>query len=60
VKVELGAVAGSLARVTGKQPPDTHVWVLKSAVPAFVKSEGPLFQGGPVWRIELATPAGFP
>lgn len=60
VKVELGAVVGSLARVTGKQPADTHVWVLKSAVPAFVKAEGPLFQGGPVWRIELATPAGFP
>jgi hypothetical protein len=58
VKVELGAVVGSLARVTGKQPADTHVWVLKSAVPAFVKAEGPLFQGGPVWRIELATPAG--
>src|SRR5438552_3770811 len=28
--------------------------------PAFVKSEGPLYQGGPIWRIELAKPAGFP
>ncbi len=60
VKVQIGGIAGLLARVTGKQPPDTHVWVLKGEAPAFVKSEGPLYQGGPIWRIELASPSGFP
>jgi hypothetical protein len=60
VKVQIGGMAGLLARITGKQPPDTHVWVLGGKAPAFVKSEGPLFQGGPIWRIELAKPAGFP
>lgn len=60
VKVQIGGMAGLLARLTGKQPPDTHVWVLGGDAPAFVKSEGPLYQGGPIWRIELAKPAGFP
>jgi hypothetical protein len=59
VKVKIGGVAGLLAPLLGKQPPDTHVWVLTGDAPAFVKLEGPLYAGGPVWRIELATPAGF-
>jgi hypothetical protein len=60
VRVEIGGIAGLLAHLTGKQPPDTRVWVLGGEAPAFVKSEGPLYAGGPIWRIELATPAGFP
>lgn len=60
VKVQIGGLAGLLARVTGKQPPDTHVWVLTGEAPAFIKSEGPLYQGGPIWRIQLANPSGFP
>jgi hypothetical protein len=59
VKVEIGGVAGLLARVMGKQPPDTQVWVLGGEAPAFVKSEGPLYEGGPIWRIELASPGHF-
>jgi len=59
VKVKIGGVAGLLAPLLGKQPPDTHVWVLTGDAPAFVKLEGPLYAGGPVWRIELATPSGF-
>ena len=56
VNVEIGGMTGWLAHLLGKLPPTTHVWILRSEVPAFVKSEGPLFMGGPVWRIELATP----
>jgi hypothetical protein len=56
VKVELGGVAGLLAPLLGKQPPDSHVWILGGKVPAFVKSESPFFLGGPAWRIELAKP----
>ena len=59
VKVKIGGVAGLVAPLLGKQPPDTHVWVLTGDAPAFVKLEGPLYAGGPIWRIELATPAGF-
>jgi hypothetical protein len=59
VKVKIGGLAGMVAPLLGKQPPDTHVWVLTGNAPAFVKMEGPLYAGGPIWRIELATPAGF-
>ena len=56
VKVELGGVAGVIAPLIGKQPPDTHVWILQGDAPAFVKSEGPLAPEGPIWRIELVSP----
>jgi hypothetical protein len=53
IKAEIGGLAGFIAPLVGKQPPDTHVWILEGPTPAFVKSEGPLFYGGPIWRIEL-------
>ena len=56
LKVEIGGVPGLLAPLLGKQPPDSHVWILGGAAPAFVKSEQPLYFGGPVWRIELVSP----
>jgi hypothetical protein len=56
VKVDIHGLAGVLAPLVGKEPPDHHVWILTGDAPAFVKSEGPLYVGGPVWRIELASP----
>ena len=56
VKVEIGGVAGLVAPLVGKQPPETHVWILEGEAPAFVKFEGPLYEGGPIWRIELTHP----
>jgi hypothetical protein len=56
-KIEIGGVAGVVAPLVGKQPPDTHVWILGGEAPAFVKFEGPLYSGGPVWRIELSSPS---
>ena len=56
VKVEIGGIAGVLAPLLGKQPPDSHVWILGGDAPAFVKAEEALYLGGPVWRIELVSP----
>jgi len=56
VKVEIGGLTGVLAKLFGKVPPDTHVWIQHGEFPAFVRSEGPLFLGGPMWRIELTGP----
>jgi hypothetical protein len=56
VKVQIGGAAGLVAPLLGKQAPDTHVWILGGEAPAFVKSEGPLYFGGPIWRIELVSP----
>jgi len=53
VKPEIGGLSGLLAPIVGRQPPDTHIWILAGAAPAFLKSEGPLYLGGPVWRIEV-------
>ncbi len=57
VKVELGGVAGVVAPMIGKQPADTTIWFSKGPVPAFVKTEGPLYGDGPVWRIEMISAA---
>jgi hypothetical protein len=56
VKVKIGGLTGLVAPIIGKEPPDTHVWILNDPAPTFVRSEGPLFEGGPVWRIELISP----
>ena len=56
LKVEIGGIAGALAPLLGKQPPDSHVWILEGDAPAFLKAEQPLYVGGPVWRIEPVSP----
>lgn len=56
VKVEIGGISGIVASIIGKQPPDTHIWMVGGKAPGFLKSEGPMFQDGPVWRIELTSP----
>jgi hypothetical protein len=56
LKVDLGGATGVVAPLIGKQPPDSHVWILGGEAPAFVKSEQPLYSEGPVWRIELTSP----
>jgi hypothetical protein len=56
IKVDIGGITGVVAQIIGKQPPDTHVWMVGGKTPGFLKSEGPLYEGGPIWRIELASP----
>ena len=57
VKVQIGGLAGLIAPLLGKQPPDSHVWIEGGEAPAFVKSEVLSYLGGPVWRTELTAPA---
>jgi hypothetical protein len=57
VHVELGGVVGVVAPVIGKQPPDYHVWILSGEYPAFIREEGPLYEGGPILRIQQISPA---
>ena len=60
VKVKIGGVAGLIARLTGKQPSPLQAWVLAEDAPAFVRFDGPLYSGGPTWRMEVAIPAAWP
>ncbi len=57
LKTEIGGLAGLVAPIVGKQPPDAHVWIFSGEASAFVKSEAPLAPGGPVLRTELTNPA---
>jgi hypothetical protein len=56
LKVKIGGIAGFIAPLVGKDPPDVHVWILGGEAPAFIRAEQPLFTGGPIWRIELTSP----
>ncbi len=56
IKVEIGGVAGLVAPWLGKQPPDSHIWILGGESPTFVKSESLSYMGGPLWRTELVAP----
>jgi hypothetical protein len=56
VKVEIGGISGVIAPIVGKQPPDTYMWMIGGNPPGFLKSEGALVEGGPIWKIELASP----
>lgn len=56
VKVELGGIAGVVAPLVHKQPTDTHVWIEAGESPVFIRSQGALFEGGPIWTIELTGP----
>jgi hypothetical protein len=59
VHVELGGVVGVIAPLIGKQPADYHVLILAGDDPAFIREEGALYVGGPVWRIQQIS-AEFP
>jgi len=56
VKTKIQGPAGVVAPLVGKQPPNIHIWLVKSEAPTFVEFEGPLSRDTPVWRIELAAP----
>ncbi len=56
IHVELDGLAGMIAPMIGKEPADSEVWVGSGGVPAFIKSESPLFLGGPLLRTELIGP----
>lgn len=56
LKVDIGGLAGLVAPLVGKQPEDSHVWILEGEAPAFVKSRAAMFMGGPLWQTELVSP----
>jgi len=54
VHVTIGGVAGAVASVVGKQPPEMHFWMLGGKAPTFVRAITPLFENGPLWTFDLA------
>jgi hypothetical protein len=56
IKIELGGVAGIIAPVIGKQPPNIFIEIFKGELPAFLRETGPLFEGGEALTISLIGP----
>jgi hypothetical protein len=56
IHVELGGIAGAIAPIIGKEPEDFHIWIMPGDPPAFIREEGELYLGGPIWRIEQISP----
>lgn len=56
LKPKLGLGLKIPATLLGRLPPDNHLWIMTSDVPAFVRFEGPLYPEGPTWEIELTSP----
>jgi hypothetical protein len=56
IHVELGGVAGMIAPLIGKQPPDIELWGSEGEVPTFLKLVGPLYANGPIWTVQIASP----
>lgn len=54
--VELGGLAGVVAPMVGKAPSDYRIWIMPGVPPAVIREEGPLYEGGPVWRLEQISP----
>ena len=56
IKIELGGVAGFVAPLIGKAPPNIEIWVVTGPAPTFVREQGPLYPDGPTMTIQLASP----
>jgi hypothetical protein len=56
IHIELGGVAGVVAPIIGKQPSDIDIWVADGEVPTVMRTEGALYEGGPIWTIVQTAP----
>ena len=56
IHADLGGIMGLIAPLLGKSPADSYAWVSADEVPAFIRSESPLYLGGPILRTELISP----
>jgi hypothetical protein len=56
IKIDLGGVAGVVAPLIGKQPPNIQAWIVGGQAPTFLREKGPLYPEGPLMTIELLGP----
>jgi len=56
IKIELGGIAGLIAPVVGKAPPNIYMWIEGGEVPIFLRETGTLFEGGAILAISLIGP----
>jgi hypothetical protein len=57
LKIDLGGLAGVVAPLIGKAPPDIQMWVIGGTATTFAREIGPLYAEGPMMTIQLASPS---
>ncbi|MGI4758646.1 MAG: hypothetical protein ACRYGF_17570 [Janthinobacterium lividum] len=55
--IDIGGIAGVVAPIIGKEPPDLTAWITSGAAPTFLKINSFLYLGGPMLQMELASPS---
>ena len=56
IKIELGGIAGVVAPMIGKEPPNIELWFLGGQAPVFLREQGPIYPEGPMMTIQLVSP----
>ncbi len=56
LKIDIGGMAGKIAPLVGKQPPDIQIWIIEGEAPTFIRSQSQLFEDGPVVTVEQIVP----
>jgi hypothetical protein len=56
IKIDLGGVAGVVAPIIGKAPPNIQIWTIGGEATTFARERGPLYAEGPIMTIQLASP----
>jgi hypothetical protein len=56
IKINLGGVAGVVAPIIGKAPPNIQIWTIGGDATTFAREQGPLYAEGPIMTIQLASP----
>jgi hypothetical protein len=56
IKIDLGGVAGVVAPLIGKEPPNIQIWTVGGQAPTFIREQGPLYPEGPMMTIQLTSP----
>jgi hypothetical protein len=57
IKIDLGGVAGVVAPIIGKAPPNIQIWTIGGDATTFAREVGPLYADGPMMTIQLASPS---
>ncbi len=56
IKIKIGGVAGVVAPLVGKAAADSHAWFAEGVPPMMLRIDGQIYEGGPIWSVELAEP----
>lgn len=56
IKIQIGGLAGLVAPMVGKAPPNIQIWIVGGQAPVFLREQGPIFAEGPIMTIQLASP----